>query len=234
MLPNEFLYKIKKGKLFEKEEIDKVVRVLENLGKEIKNEGISFVFEEVLEILRTVEEDIILTMKEKSEMIEMINKNKGGKKPGFDLHDGGAIDKTEFPLLSHFASRADIEEKNNELAKECYVCSEPYDQSQHKKQLISCRPEHTLCKSCFSEPLMRKNGKFICPICKQIAYPIVADSEMSVWMKLLLVFNALFGVWFAYISFWKISPESLDFFGFCQTVVGSIVWLLIILWALGR
>jgi Zn finger protein HypA/HybF involved in hydrogenase expression len=231
MLPNEFL---QKGKLFEKEEIDKVVRVLENLGKEIKNEGISFVFEEVLEILRTVEEDRILTMKEKSEMIEIVNKNKGGKKPGFDLHDGGAIDKTEFPLLSHFASRADIEEKNNELAKECYVCSEVYDQREHKQQLISCHPEHTLCKSCFSEPLMRKNGKFICPICKKIAYPIVADSEMSVWMKLLLVFNALFGVWFAYISFWKISPESLDFFGFCQTVVGSIVWLLIILWALGR
>jgi hypothetical protein len=252
----EILDKIKNGELFNKDEIDNLTEMFKSFGKQIKNKEIRDAFEKVLHFLGTIKEDRFLTSKETSKMImiyEMVKKRKIGLRSHFTPHTPSVAaekcpafecpvclqdseDEDKVVLCEWTDSSGEI--KTHKVCKSCAVIMVDY----HKE--ITCPickerrkpPAHIIAladeraRALASAPASAR-GRGPPPAAQR--HPANAEPPETL-VQIMTMVSALISAWALYMIFWQIPPESLDFFGFCQTVAASTISLLIFLWALGR
>ena len=78
----DILNKIKNGELFTKDEIKEITEMLKRSSEQIKDKKIRVIFENILDVLGTIEKDQVLTTQEKHIIDENIGKIIGKKQDG--------------------------------------------------------------------------------------------------------------------------------------------------------
>jgi hypothetical protein len=161
------------------------------------------------------------------------------------------VKKRKIGLQSHFTPHTPPV-----AAEKCHICYNKYNNNtvtlHDETNSLGEKIIHKICNTCYGSLMVDAHEQVDCPFCrKKIQSPLArargsapasargsapaaqrhpANAEPETLVQIMTMVSALISAWVGYMIFWKIPPESLDLFGFCQTVAASTISLLIFLW----
>ena len=224
----DILNKIKNGELFTKDEIKEITEMLKRSSEQIKDKKIRVIFENILDVLGTIEKDQVLTTQEKHIIDENIGKIIGKKQDGELFKEiiemlknlGGQIEDKKIRVV--FKNILDVLmtiEKDQVLEKAVIdkknKISLSYFTPRRGRSRSRSRRADDASASARGPPLRPRS-------------PLRPLSTLD---TIIMILGFYLSIWLLYLVVWKIEPATLDFSGFMRTHVGAILTCALIIWA---